>query len=72
MEQYPWHAKNRFSGIRRSVGSLGPPVRLQSSITHHLPNSCRLYKTEILPIQRKTQTINQSIVNLCVENILPG
>ena len=37
----PWHAKGRFSGFCRRVGSWGPPGKLQNFIIYHLPNSRR-------------------------------
>ena len=58
----PWHAKDRFSGFRRRVGSWGPPGKLKNFIT----NSHRRYMAGILPVRRKTQN-NQSI-NLSNKN----
>ena len=63
----PWHAKDRFSGFRRRVGSWGPPGKLQNFITYHLPNSRRRCMAGILPIRRKPQ--KQSINLIKTESI---
>jgi hypothetical protein len=59
--QPPWHAKDRFTDVRKRVGSLGAIKETQTFKTKHYILIYRRNMAEILLKRRKTP--NQSIKN---------